>query len=353
MRSALLLSFLASILISSVAHTQETKTFSGLVTDKTSGEPVALVNVYFEQTTIGTSTDNNGEFEFTAQLSGLHRLQFSFIGYETVTRTVNFDDERAHLIFKIELSPATFDLGEVEVEDSNIEWQQMYREFEGGFLGRTANARDTRIYNRWVLDFRRNRDGSLSATATEPLQVTNHALGYHMHIELIEFEWGRDGTTGRYKVNVRFEELEPENRSERRRWDRARRNTWQGSQEHFLSSLYHDRLRQERFTVYALGTQIRTAPEEISAGEKQLALHMRRIRDGSGDRYKGFDLRRGIEVDYGSFEPKRSGIIPLDRDGLFFIDRSGGLLNPDSVEITGEWTNHRIANMLPLDYRPD
>ena len=173
-----------------------------------------------------------------------------------------------------------------------------------------------------------------------------------MHIELIEFEWGRDGTTGRYKVNVRFEELEPESRSERRQWERARRNTWRGSLEHFLSSLYQNRLRQERFTVYALGTQIRSEPEEISEGEKQLALHMRRIRDGSGDRYKGFDLRRGIEVDFGSFEPKRSGIIPLDRDGLFFIDRSGGLLNPDSVEVTGEWSNHRIANMLPLDYRP-
>lgn len=341
------------LLINSVAFAQVSKTFSGIVTDINSGGPIAAANAYFEQTTLGTSTNESGNFEFTAQLDGIHRLLFSFIGYETVSRTINFSEDRTHYAFEIELTPVTFDLGEVEVEESNVEWQEMYREFERGFLGHTANARDTRIYNRWVLDFSRNRDGSLSATATEPLQVTNHVLGYRMFIELNEFEWGRDGTTGRYKVNVRFEEMEPENRRDERRWERARRNTLLGSQRHFLYSLYQDRLRQESFTVFSLGTGIHTEPEEISDGEKQLALHARRIRDGSGDRFKGFALRRGLDVDYGRFNQRRSSIIPLYRDGLIFVDRFGNLLDPHSVEIAGEWANHRIADMLPLDYQPD
>ena len=339
------------LIYGSGAVAQEGKTFSGKVTNIDSGEPVRGANVYFEQTTLGTSTGSDGEFEFSARLEGVHRLHFSFVGYETVTRTIDLDEERSHYTFTIELSPATLFLGEVEVADSNVEWQEQYREFESGFLGRTENAGETRIDNRWVLDFSRNSEGSLIATAAEPLQVTNQALGYRIYIELNEFEWGSDGFTGRYKVNARFEELEPENRREERRWERVRRNTWEGSLEHFLSSLYQNRLRQEHFTVYSLGTQIRSAPDEISEGEKQLALHARRIRSGSGDRFKGFALRRGLDVDHGRFDQRRSSIIPLHRDGLIFVDRFGNLLDPDSVEITGEWSNHRIADMLPLDYR--
>ena len=349
---SLIFSFLI-LLITNVSVAQESKTFSGTVTNIDSGEPVRGANVYFEQTTLGTSTGSDGVFEFSARLEGVHRLNFSFIGYETKTRIINFDDEQTRYTFTIELSPATFFLGEVHVADSNVEWQEQYREFESGFLGRTENARETRIDNRWVLDFSRNSKGSLIATAAEPLQVTNQALGYRIYIELNEFEWGVDGFTGRYKVNARFEELEPESRREERRWERARRNTWEGSLEHFLSSLYQNRLRQEHFTVYSLGTQIRSAPDEISEGEKQLALHARRIRDGSGDRFRGFALRRGMDVDHGRFDQRRSSIIPLHRDGLIFVDRFGNLLDPHSVEIAGEWSNHRIADMLPLDYRID
>lgn len=57
---------------------------SGTVTDVETGEPLPGVNVVVQETTTGTTTDANGEYELTVP-SDDAVLEFSFVGYETQT----------------------------------------------------------------------------------------------------------------------------------------------------------------------------------------------------------------------------------------------------------------------------
>lgn len=61
---------------------------SGTVTDAQSGDPLPGVNVTVPNTTVGTSTDGNGEFTLMAP-DEADSLAFSFIGYQQQTVAIN------------------------------------------------------------------------------------------------------------------------------------------------------------------------------------------------------------------------------------------------------------------------
>lgn len=77
---------------------------SGTIVDSRTGETLAGASVNFVNTTIGTSTDLNGDFEFSANLEeGEYNIQFSFIGYTRKIETITLGSE------------TTIDLGTIEM----------------------------------------------------------------------------------------------------------------------------------------------------------------------------------------------------------------------------------------------
>lgn len=73
--------FLLSMLFSVTAWSQEIKV-TGKVTDFKDGSPLIGVNVIVKGTTIGTLTDNDGNYSITSDSNSI--LVFSYIGYETI-----------------------------------------------------------------------------------------------------------------------------------------------------------------------------------------------------------------------------------------------------------------------------
>lgn len=61
----------------------QAQTVSGTVTDSETGDVLPGVNIQLEGTTIGTTTDQNGEYRLEVPESSDNLLIFSFIGYET------------------------------------------------------------------------------------------------------------------------------------------------------------------------------------------------------------------------------------------------------------------------------
>lgn len=61
----------------------QTGVLQGVISDKVTGETIIGANVILEGTTIGTSSDLNGEFRLNVS-SGSHNVLVSFISYETV-----------------------------------------------------------------------------------------------------------------------------------------------------------------------------------------------------------------------------------------------------------------------------
>ena len=77
------------LLLPFIANAAENNLF-GSVTDRNSGEPLAFVNVFFDETAIGTTTDENGYFSMSAIPFDQGILKVSMIGYEPISEPIQF-----------------------------------------------------------------------------------------------------------------------------------------------------------------------------------------------------------------------------------------------------------------------
>ena len=79
--------FLVFFVISTVTIAQQKGTLKGLVTDKeANNESLPFANVILKETTIGSTTDFDGNYIFQVPV-GTHTVIFSFLGYKTIEKT--------------------------------------------------------------------------------------------------------------------------------------------------------------------------------------------------------------------------------------------------------------------------
>ena len=105
-------SLIISICLLSVVFAGTTGKISGLVTDKTNGEPLVGVNVTVEGTFLGASTDIDGYYSILNVPAGNYSVVVNYVGYATVTyqniRVVPDITKR----IDVELQETTIELGE-------------------------------------------------------------------------------------------------------------------------------------------------------------------------------------------------------------------------------------------------
>lgn len=63
-------------------------TFAGKVVDSETGEPLPGATVMLADASGGTSTNRSGNFSINKLLTGTHRITFSYVGYEPVSKTI-------------------------------------------------------------------------------------------------------------------------------------------------------------------------------------------------------------------------------------------------------------------------
>jgi len=93
----------------------------GRVSDKTNNEALPLANVYILEQNKGTLTDENGKFVLNNLPDGKIKIQFSYVGYKTVIKTIiggNVDSE-----LNVELEPSAFQTEEVVVSGGTYSTQ--------------------------------------------------------------------------------------------------------------------------------------------------------------------------------------------------------------------------------------
>ncbi|WP_316802267.1 SusC/RagA family TonB-linked outer membrane protein [Pedobacter nototheniae] len=85
------------LLFSGTAQAQNKRyTISGKLSESPGGTPIPGVVVKILNTSLATSTNTNGEYSFAVDLaSGKYQLQFSFVGYKTLTQTIDLGSNTA------------------------------------------------------------------------------------------------------------------------------------------------------------------------------------------------------------------------------------------------------------------
>lgn len=340
------------------SQTAGSTVLSGVVTEKETAHPLVGVHVYVDNTMSGATTDTTGRYHFEVNLTGFHVLVFSFIGYKTETVVMNLNDDTNEQRFDVELDPATFELHEIVVTDS---WQHDFDEFRKLFVGVTSFAKETEITNPAVLSFERDAADRLTAMASEPISVKNEALGYFIHVDLIDFLWKKDEGDVFFTGRMKFEEMEIELPEDSTKWARNRDGTYTGSFKYFLQNLFNGNLIKYQFGRGQTDGTIPTNLRRLTDDELHLWLTSQAIEPSSiRMQLKGYILTERIDIQY-RCRPRglverllgrrcRSALIPVSEDDIFIVTDRGTLLDPLSLKLVGHWSNHRLANMLPYDY---
>lgn len=90
-------------------------TFAGKVVDSETGEPLPGATVMLADASGGTSTNHSGNFSINKLLSGTHRITFSYVGYEPVSKAIQIRPDN-ELTERISLERKPVDVLPVVVE---------------------------------------------------------------------------------------------------------------------------------------------------------------------------------------------------------------------------------------------
>lgn len=363
---------------------------SGRVLDDSTSAPLQNVDVFIAHTTMGSGTDQNGQFTIPDVPAGSYEIVASRVGYSmhSVSVTLSASEKKQ---FEIRLKPKAIQVGEVVISASDpSEWRDQLKKFTAFFLGKSKNARNCRILNPEVLDFSTGEGETFEATARSPLEIDNLALGYHLSFFLTVFriKYTSSAFSERvpgvltYEGLPRYTQLNATTADESTRWRENRLRAYRGSLRHFLAALVEGKVEQEGFVVYQIPY---VAGVAISRYDPATGLHnsdnwrgdgwdprRRSIREQdilheSGSAYERIVQFKGfLEVEYTreTLEPEYDSLVKRGTDtqvSWLGLRRDDITVNTRGIVKDwffptvkyGYWGWQRVADMLPLDYEPE
>lgn len=360
---------------------------SGVVREADSQEPIPFATVYFDGTTNGQHTDENGHFSLL--LNGIElpaSLVISHVSYEPLI--VNIENGQSPL--NLELKTKDLTLEAVVVKDRSQRLKNL-QEFRQAFLGGDAWGERASIRNEDALLFSRDYtvdtvqvqnqymrnmivdanppgavwapDGksvsfekavNLAATAKEPLEIELPDLGYILRLDLRYFQVAyREGTTS-YLGHYFFQPIEGDKKTPKK-YQRKRERAYFNSSLHFLRSLYDGQLPENGYQLLEevkgrKGREIQ--PFDISD-------HLRKV---NADQLEitGLSGRKLIVLYYGDrhgrpLSPSKWKRKQPVQSGLYFgekkcIIRPDGTTGDSSLYFSGTMGNRGVSWLLPSDY---
>lgn len=249
----------------------QTTTITGKVIDN-SNQPLIGASVYINNSTIGTTSNDTGEFELKVK-DGRYTLIVSFLGF----KTIQYDIETANykkITFK--LLPDATQLDEVVISNKkkkiSKETRAYYlKRFRTHFLGKGVLADECIIENDEVIDFDFNtRTRVLEAYTSKPIQIRNKALGYHLFYDLVHFELTPEKVY--YSGYSRYQKMKGSKRK-MRRWEKERKKSYFGSKVHFLRSILSGNFKKEGYEIDLFRREknpLRPSEQEIKDARKYI-----------------------------------------------------------------------------------
>ena len=112
-RYIILIALLQAVAGIFLSHAQSFTSASGIVKDSITGEPLPFVSVYFDGSTIGAMTDDNGTFTLQNN-QGYTKLAAASLGYDT--KFIDLKPGKKNDNMEVLLKPTAFEISEVVVK---------------------------------------------------------------------------------------------------------------------------------------------------------------------------------------------------------------------------------------------
>lgn len=332
---------------------------TGTVRDSATREPLAAASVFCQNTTLGTVTNKQGEFSLSLK-SGGYDLIFTYTGYQTQTIRVTGEVTS----FDIVMIKEDKSLGEVVIKSSNEVkdgWEKYGSFFMENFIGSTPNASKCVLQNPEVLKFYfLKKSNKLRVLATEPILITNNALGYQLRYQLDSFVYHYNTDINLYRGYCLYTEMEGGD-SLKRVWKKNRENAYYGSKLQFMRSYYDSTLIQDGWMVSLLDETDNTKFNKISDPYDSTYY-------GSLDSTTEIEIwyPRKISVTYAKKKPEPEYLkkfkLPklvsvqisyIDLTDAIAIKENGYYYDQKDWINQGYWSWKNLADQLPYDYLPE
>ncbi|MBX2901279.1 MAG: carboxypeptidase-like regulatory domain-containing protein [Cyclobacteriaceae bacterium] len=222
---------------------------SGVITDAETGAPIPFANVFFASTSIGVSSNMEGEFVLQNFADGKYDFVIAYVGYQPYQQAFEFHNSQFRLTIQLKVEEVR--LREVVVREDTAGWAHNYKVFKRAFLGDVPNAKSCTILNPRDLHLYFDQaTHTLVAHARQPLKIENRALGYTINWYLQKFELNYQ--TSRLEIFgiPVFENLTAKNTSEAKRWQRERQRAYEGSVTHFMRAIRSNQVEEAGFRIF-------------------------------------------------------------------------------------------------------
>ena len=302
----------------------------GTIFDIKTKNTIYSASVYFNGTSVGTLSDENGNFKLDISKYPSMPLTVSAIGYYSVT-LASFSTSKPILV---NMDPKMFEMNEVVVNAKfhGLQRRENLTIFRNEFLGTTGNAMNCKITNEDDIIFKNSSDkDTLKAFTTKPILIDNKTLGYKITYYLDKFEYHKPSKSFLFKGNIIFQEDSTIKGQKKQYLERKRKLAYFGSRMHFFRALWINDLNSEGFTV-------RNSANEIISYKKivfQQDSHTKYLR------YPG-----GLGISY--YTKQTTSYINFLKENVFFDPN--GYFEPDGIIWEGEIARQRIADMVPYEY---
>ena len=212
-------------------------------------ESVPLIGaaVYLNNTSIGTTTDDNGEFELFIK-QGVHDLIISYLGYETIQYKIDTNKPLKKIIFRTKETGNI--LEEIVLENKKYSKEDrayFLSRFRNTFIGKTIFSQNCKILNPDVIQFHYDSETKiLEAYVRKPIEILNKDLGYKIFYDLVHYELTQSKIT--YLGYSRYQDLKG-GKSKQRKWSKNRLRAYNGSKMHFIRAARKGELRKDGFIM--------------------------------------------------------------------------------------------------------
>jgi|GEM_PF-290217 len=361
---------------------------SGRVIDET-GQPLPGATIFISNSKWAANTNNQGIFKITGIPAGNYELLVRMMGFVTVTKVFNIADRS--ITINVALNPDAIALNEARItakpDGNRARYLSTFTEI---FLGRSDNARKSKILNSDVLRFNYDKaTGTLTARSTDFIKVNNAALGYNVSFLLNSFSFNQNDQIFGYDGKVYFEELQGDEQKQKA-WKKNRLSVYYGSMQHFFKALFAGTTEAEGFKVYKIADSElgQSSNYNISASARTRATNVARtvidranlkpvkpdslfktagmskvlklpllVKDGDTTRFyicyirdresSGF-LNSGMHLNIPVPNAQISSVYQVV-PGNIVLNKDGSLLPEKSLLLQGYWAWPRVADMLPTE----
>jgi len=310
----------------------------GVILDGNTNNPIEGVSIYFDNTTIGTTTNDKGEFSLEYKKGFETSLVFSFIGYETIIYD-EFDSGEKMEIYLYESNEV---LDEVLITSKNAWSRELkLKEFLKHYLGESNNGKSCRILNKDDIILRYDKSKKqLTARANSPILIKNNNLKYLITVELDHFEVNYSSVSkNKKRLNLSYVFYSGANfykslqDNPTKKTLEKRKEAYEGSVLHFMRAIAQENLKKDGYRIYLGDNPVNSNRFiKVSPIENSNNVYVK-LKSKLNILYK-----RGQQSSVENFVDE------------FYIDHFGNHSPSEQVRFGGNLGKQRMGDALPLDF---